>query len=182
MTASTQLSISAKQNASQGFYSFRLTSRLQWKSTLQNCTQDIRDNQEDVEPLLFKTSAQSVSYFFLAPANLCYGKFPALQICLIRTEQRERIISLDLLEHCSSCSPGYCCFFLLQEHIVVYVRLVLYHDPKVLYAKPAFQPVSPQCILVHGFIPHQVQHFAVPLVEFHQVSPFLQLRSLWMAT
>ncbi|KAK4831783.1 hypothetical protein QYF61_019096, partial [Mycteria americana] len=49
-------------------------------------------------------------------------------------------------------------------------------DPQFLFCKAAFQLCSPQHLRVHGVVPPQVQDFALPLVELHEVpaSPFLQ--------
>ncbi|KAK4828339.1 hypothetical protein QYF61_026000 [Mycteria americana] len=69
-----------------------------------------------------------------------------------------------------------------QGTLLAHVQLGVHQDPQVLVCQAAFQTDSPQSVLVHGVsspghgIPPQVQDFALPLVELHEVpvSPFLQ--------
>lgn len=49
----------------------------------------------------------------------------------------------------------------LQGTLLVYSQLDVYHDPKVLFCKPASQ----QPVLVYGVIPPQMQCSAFPFVE-----------------
>lgn len=56
------------------------------------------------------------------------------------------------------------------------VQLVVHQDPRGLFCKAAFHPVSPQPVLVHVFSPLQVQDLAFPIVEL-QEAPLCPL--LW---
>jgi len=63
--------------------------------------------------------------------------------------------------------------FLLQEHPAG-SRALNHHNPSVLFSKAAFQPGSPQHVLVLGDVSPQVQKFAVSCfgkVTFADSSP-----------
>jgi len=59
---------------------------------------------------------------------------------------------------------------------MTYVQLGVHQDPQDFFCKAAFQTVCLQPILMYGVIPSQVQTFALPLVELHEITfcPFLQ--------
>lgn len=54
--------------------------------------------------------------------------------------------------------------------LLAYGPLGVCEDPQVLFCKHASQLVSPQHVLVLGVVLPQMQDFALPLVELHEVS------------
>lgn len=60
--------------------------------------------------------------------------------------------------------------------LLAHGHLGVHQDPQRFFCRAACQPISPQHIVVSGAVPPQVQDFALPLAQLHevQVSPFLQ--------
>lgn len=69
----------------------------------------------------------------------------------------------------------------LKGTLLAYIQLFLPQHSQDLSSNAAFQVIRPQHLLVHGVIPPQGQHLALPSVKLHEVpaSLFLQhVRSL----
>jgi len=60
--------------------------------------------------------------------------------------------------------------------LLTHVQLGVHQDAQALSCKAAFQMVGAQPVLVPGVVPKQVQDFAHPFSELHEVpiDPFLQ--------
>jgi len=73
-------------------------------------------------------------------------------------EQRERIISLELLA--IAC--------LMQPKMLLDFLATGTHDPLFFFCKSTFQLCGPQHVLMPGVVPPQVQDFALLLAELHE--------------
>ena len=96
---------------------------------------------------------------------------------LSSAEQRGRVTSLDLLVIFCLMQPRILLALLWGKGTLLPpVQPGVHQDPQVFFCQAAFQPGGPQHILVHGFVPPQVQDCALLFVELDEVpvSPFLQ--------
>lgn len=83
---------------------------------------------------------------------------------LTRTEWRERIPSCDLLAVQPRITSGF-----LAAPLLAPVQPAVYQHPQVFFPQTAFLLSGPQCMLVPGVVPLQVQYLAILLVELHEV-------------
>lgn len=67
--------------------------------------------------------------------------------------------------------------------MLVHGQLVAYGDPQVVSCRAAFQPVSPQYVLLCGVFPPWEQDSVRSFVELHEVPAGVSSwsRSLWLA-
>lgn len=109
---------------------------------------------------------------------------PALQMCLLRAEQQQMIISLDLVETLFLSQPRKLCSFLLQRHVAGYEPI---SSPQGL-SSPSELPSSWWVPRVYwctaGFL-HRGRDWLFPLLN--HVKPLLAhlsslLNTPWMAT
>lgn len=62
--------------------------------------------------------------------------------------------------------------------LLVHVQFGIHRNSQILFCRAAFQPVSPQYILVHGDIPPQVQNLAFPFTNLCEVPVSLFLHPI----
>lgn len=60
------------------------------------------------------------------------------------------------------------CFLCCKNTFLAHGQLGVCEDPEVL-SKAAFQPVGLRCVLLPGVIPLQMQDFALPFIELHEI-------------
>lgn len=86
---------------------------------------------------------------------------PALWVCLISAEQRERITSRDLQAILFLMQPEAVGFLCHKGRSLGYIQFV-HHEPQILLCRIPFQGISLHLVLEQGVIPSYRQYLALP--------------------
>lgn len=116
----------------------------------------------------------SESFIYWRPPNwACYSRHS-----LTSDKYRRRVDSLDLLpaDFANTNTQDAVCFPSHKVTLLAHVQLLVLQDRQVLFRKAVSQSANPQSVLLHSFIPSQMQDFVFAFVELCEipVRPFLQ--------